>query len=109
MTYKTIAVMADDESLNSRVTAAVASEHILDPEGWLYPRRWSVASQPGWAAAWESAVASGIEDPGGDEGVITDGMILSGVQFIIALETPAPEGSGPDASLPEPEPTPKDN
>jgi len=45
-----------------------------------------------------------VPNPGADEGVITDGMILSGVQFIIALETPAPEGSGPDQGLPPDEP-----
>jgi hypothetical protein len=95
VTYATIAIMADDDSLNRRVTAAVASESILDPEGWLYPRRWQVATQPGWAAAWESAVASGIPDPGGDEGVITDGMILSGVQAIIQSELPPPEDPEP--------------
>ena len=47
-----------------------------------------MGSQPGWDDAWDSAIASGIEDPGGNEGVITDGMILSGVQAVIASETP---------------------
>lgn len=88
MTYNTIATMAEDDALNRRVTASVASEGILDPSGWLYPRIWQVASQPGWAAAWESAVAGGVTDPGYNEGVITDGMILSGVQSIIASEAP---------------------
>lgn len=109
MTYNTIATMAEDDALNRRVTAAVAAERILDPAGWLYPRVWQVASQPGWASAWESAVASGVTDPGANEGVITDGMILSGVQAIILSENPPPPDPDvdPDNSLPEPEPEPE--
>jgi hypothetical protein len=104
MTYNTIATMAEDEALNRRVTAAVASEKIIDPEAWLYPRRWQVAAQPGWASAWESAVAGGVENPGENEGVITDGMILSAVQDIITQENPPPAPEpNPDNELPDPE------
>jgi hypothetical protein len=39
-----------------------------------------LAATPGWAEAWESAVAGGIVSPGSDPGVITDGMILAAVQ-----------------------------
>jgi hypothetical protein len=88
MSYNTVADMAEDLALNRRLTAAVAKEQILDPKGWLYPRNWQVVSQPGWDAAWESAVASGVENPGFDEAVITDGMILSGVQAVIQSEVP---------------------
>lgn len=88
MSYNTVADMAEDFALNRRLTAAVAKEAILDPKGWLYPRNWQVVSQPGWDAAWDSAVAGGVENPGADEAVITDGMILSGVQAVIASETP---------------------
>lgn len=87
MTYSTVATMAEDYALNRRMTAAVATEGIYDPVSWLYPRKWSVVSAPGWAAAWESAVASGIPDPGEDPGVITDGMILSSVQQVIGAVT----------------------
>jgi hypothetical protein len=104
MTYNTVADMAEDEALNRRVTAAVATEQIIDPAAWLYPRMWQVAAQPGWAAAWESAVAGGITDPGANEGVITDGMILSAVQDIILQENPPepvqpiePPEEGPEA------------
>ena len=88
MSYNTVATMAEDYALNRRLTAAVAKEGILDPKGWLYPRNWQVVSQPGWDAAWDSAVASGVENPGADEAVITDGQILSGVQAVIASEIP---------------------
>ncbi len=89
MSYNSVASMAEDLALNRRLTAAVATEGILDPKGWLYPRNWQVVAAPGWDVAWDSALASGVPNPGADEGVITDGMILSSVQAVIASE-PAP-------------------
>lgn len=89
MTYNDVADMADSASLKRRVTAAVAEEGILDPVGWLFPRYWQIVSQPGWDDAWASAVAGGNPDPGASDAVITDGMILSGVQAVVADEAPA--------------------
>jgi hypothetical protein len=86
--YNSVADMAEDLALNRRLTAAVAKEAILDPKGWLYPRNWQVVSAPGWDAAWDSAIASGVQNPGEDEAVITDGMILSSVQAVIESEAP---------------------
>ena len=86
MAYLTVAEMADDVGLRSRVAACAAQEQDLgapipgDPSGWVHEKRLTWASAPGWDDAWESAVAGGIEDPGRDQGVITDGMILSRVQ-----------------------------
>ena len=91
MSYNSVADMAEDLALNRRLTAAVAKEQILDPKGWLYPRNWQVVSAPGWDAAWDSAVAGGVQNPGADEAVITDGMILASVQAVIASEEPPPE------------------
>lgn len=88
MSYNTAADMAEDYDLNRRLTAAVAAEGILDPKGWLYPRNWQVVSQPGWDAAWASAVQGGVAHPGKDEAVITDGMILAGVQAVVNSEIP---------------------
>ena len=45
---------------------------------------WKYAAQPGWAAAWDSAIASKKEDIGDDESVITDNMILAATQAIRA-------------------------
>lgn len=81
MTYNTIAIMANDSYLNRRLTSAAAQEGKPKPfEEWVADRRWELASTPGWAEAWESAVAAGVETPGEDEGVVTDGMILAAVQ-----------------------------
>lgn len=90
MSYKSVADMADSYSLNRRLTAGAAKESIDNPQGWIQIYRWEVASQPGWDAAWDSAVASDNPDPGADEAVITDGMILSGVQAVWAANQPEP-------------------
>ena len=88
MSYKSGAEMAESYSLNRRITAAVGKESISRPQQWVEEYRWEVVSQPGWDAAWDSAVASENPDPGGDEAVITDGMILSGIQAVIAANEP---------------------
>ena len=88
MTYSTVAAMTHSVSLAEREYAAIAKEGFDPPEPWQYQWRWKLASQPGWDAAWDSAVAGGIEDPGADQSVITDGMILSAVQMLIEAEKP---------------------
>ena len=88
MSYSTVATIAEDPALTRRVQAAAAEERVPDLYGWIYRNIWLVASQPGWDEAWESAVAGGVENPGADPGVITDGMILSGVQEVIGEQTP---------------------
>jgi hypothetical protein len=102
MTYLTVAAMMDNDSLMRREYAAAAKEGIDPPEHWQYEHRWKLASQPGWDAAWDSALAAHPDDPdydpGADQGVITDGMILSAIQGLVTAENP-PE--------PEPEPEPK--
>jgi hypothetical protein len=44
-----------------------------------------LAIQPGWREAWESALASGVENPGADPAVITDGQILAAVQSLLGV------------------------
>lgn len=90
MGYKSVADMAESFSLNRRLVAAAAKESIDNPQGWIQLYRYEVASQPGWDAAWDSAVAGGVADPGNDEAVITDGMILSGVQAVWNANQPEP-------------------
>ena len=91
MTYLDIANMTRSDSLLSRLSAAAASEAesgavlIPDlPEQWASQHRWQLVAAPGWADAWASAEAGGNEDPGADEAVITDPMILSQVQAVLA-------------------------
>lgn len=85
MSYATIARCAVDSSFVNRVTAAVAQEQKaraepVDPATLVGAMRWSVASAADVEAAYASALAGGNPDPGGDEAVITDGMILANVQ-----------------------------
>lgn len=81
MSYNTIARMAGDIPLAQRMTAAAAQENKTPPyEEWVSAHRWELAATPGWSEAWESAVAAGNPNPGADEAVITDGMILAAVQ-----------------------------
>lgn len=91
MAYLDISNMTQSGSLLGRLSAAAAQEQgagaDLDPdapEAWAQAHRWALVAAPGWGEAWASAVAGGNEDPGADPGVITDGMILSEVQALIA-------------------------
>lgn len=82
MSYLTQDDIANNGAMQARVAQAAAQEVKSDePDRWTYERRRTWASAPGWDAAWESyLVANPDGDPGADEGVITDGMILSQVQ-----------------------------
>lgn len=84
MTYLQMADMTRSASLRDRLTACAAQQHARDPEQWVRDNIWSLVTQPGWADAWASAVASAIEDPGANEAVITDQMILSAVQPMLS-------------------------
>ena len=80
MSYKTIYASANDQSLIGRVTAALAQEGHDNPGLVLGEVIWPVCSAADIEAAYASAVAADNPDPGGDESVITDQMILSAVQ-----------------------------
>lgn len=82
MSYNTVSAMAYDGHLLQRVTACAALEETPSPVQWASERGWQFAAQPGWAAAYASAIATGTTDPGKDEAVITDAMILSAVQSL---------------------------
>lgn len=83
MSYWTVAIMKSDSGLISRMTVCAAQEiAVTAPEQWVQQNLWALICQPGWADAYASAIASNISNPGVNEGVITDGMILSAVQAI---------------------------
>jgi len=83
MSYSTIYTCANDASFLGRLTAACAQEDVPpDPYTAAQAMRWDVASKADIEAAYASALAAGNDDPGGDESVITDGMILSAVQSL---------------------------
>jgi len=80
VSYKTINLCANDRSFLDRLTACTADEGAPYPEGETQRLRWIASSADDIEAAYASAVAAENPDPGGDESVITDGMILSVVQ-----------------------------
>jgi len=81
MTYKSIAAMAQDPALTSRIMACAAQEKKPDFATWVRNKIWTIVSSgTDWAAAWDYAVVNEVDDPGNDQGVITDAMILSIVQ-----------------------------
>ena len=59
---------------------------------WAQQQPWALSAQPGWDAAYASAIAAKNPAPGADEAVISDGMILAAVQ---ALRPPPEQSSSP--------------
>lgn len=81
MTYNTIAAIARSTDFCQRLIACAAEQNKTTPfETWVETHRWKLAATPGWASAWESAVAANKANIGSDETVITDAMILAAVQ-----------------------------
>jgi hypothetical protein len=96
MAYSDIALLSSDVDFYARTAAAYAVESLNDPAGiaanqWAQQHSWDMAAQPGFGEAYAYAVATGVERPGNDPAVITDGQILAAVQSLIPEPTP-PEG-----------------
>jgi hypothetical protein len=97
--YLSIAAIAGDQHMTERMNAATTQQWYLGnvklgQDGnnpfnvlqWVTDHRYVWAASPGWAEAWDYAVASHPDEPdyepGRDPAVITDGMILSTVQHL---------------------------
>ena len=80
MSFATINRCANDQALQGRVTACAAGEIGGSPVDVTANLIWLVAAASDVEAAYAFALASDNPNPGGDEGVITDQMILSAVQ-----------------------------
>jgi hypothetical protein len=86
MSYLEQDAIAGSPSMMSRVAQCAAQQAVPDADVWASVNRRAWAASPGWDAAWASSLAShpdGGFDPGRDEAVITDGMILAQVQAMI--------------------------
>lgn len=82
--YLTQSEIANDPHMHERVAQCAAEQNAPgNADTWAANSRRVWAAAPGWAAAWESALAGGVTDPGSDPGVITDGMILTQVQAML--------------------------
>lgn len=85
MSYSTINVCANDEGFLGRLAAACAQEHVPpNPYSAANAMKWDVAAKTDIEAAYAYALSAGNPEPGGDETVITDQMILSAVQSLAA-------------------------
>ena len=82
MSYNTIAQCATDDALIQRVRAAVSTQPDAPspPDNYAYQIIWPLSGAADVEAAYASALAADNPIPCGDEGVVTDGMILSNVQ-----------------------------
>ena len=88
MAYSDIAMLSADNDFIMRTTACAATEGIDNPGGWAMEHQWDMAAIPGFGDKYASALAAGIERPGNDPAVISDGDILSAVQAIGVTEPP---------------------
>jgi hypothetical protein len=89
VSYQDVADMAEDWDLRMRLIACVAQEHRDDPVQFVEDQIWRIAGQPGWGDAWNYAKLVHENDPdyhpGKDAAVLTDGMILAGVQQVVNI------------------------
>lgn len=85
MAYSDQATLSRDGDFAQRLAACGAVEvddAAGDPLAWASTHQWEVAASPGFADAYGSALVNGVERPGWDASVISDGQILSAVQTL---------------------------
>lgn len=80
MSFNTIAMCAVDATFGRRVSAAYASENVDKADLAWQTMRWAIAADPSVSAPYASAIAANNPNPGGDESVVTDGMLTAAVQ-----------------------------
>ncbi len=89
MTYNAIAAAAQDPDLRQRIAACFAQETTGpdQPTALADLHAWRIVAHTDIADAYSYAVSLGtVERPGQDEAVVTDAMILSAVQALVAPE-----------------------
>jgi hypothetical protein len=92
MTYSTVFAVSQDQALKDRCAAAAAEQGVPagEEQHWVYTHALRLAAQPGWAAAWESALANDKPNPGSDPAVISDEQILRAVQDLLGITVESP-------------------
>jgi hypothetical protein len=91
MSYNTIYRCAHDQAFMARVESACAQEGEVTPNASMFKVIYPVSTAADIEAAYASALAAENPNPGGDESVITDQMILSHVQPLLPVQfEPAP-------------------
>lgn len=82
MAYSDIAQLSADNDFILRTRACAATEGEPDPVQWSNDHQWAMAATPTFGDKYASALAAGVERPGNDPAVISDGDILSAVQSL---------------------------
>ena len=78
MNYYSAWLLAEDQDWMNRCGMCAEDEgHGFD---WGVEKRRTLASAPGFAAAYESALISGVPNPGRDQSVISDQQLLAALQ-----------------------------
>jgi hypothetical protein len=92
MSYNSQAALSQDGDFRNRIAAcaAVETDNDIQATAWADAHIWEIAAAPGFADAYASALAAEVPRPGADESVITDAMILSAVQAIVAEQAATP-------------------
>ena len=90
MSYNTMAQMAQDYLLRQRLYACAGSEGIPNSQSWVDQNIWQIVANSEFDQAYAYAVGTKVPNPGQDEGVITDAVILAHVQ---PLKPQPPAGS----------------
>ena len=88
MSFASIAQCTNDMAFSQRVTAAYAKEGVQPPDQAWFAMRWAIAADPSIEPPYASALAANNPNPGGDESVVTDGMLTAAVQAHPYTPTP---------------------
>lgn len=80
MSYSTMAQSVNDGALRQRVIACCAREERFPAEQAAEAVIWKIAGDADIEAAYAAALTADNQNPGGDETVVSDAMILSIVQ-----------------------------
>lgn len=101
MSLMNMSIMVNDSHLVERVAAGAAISGVRgNARAWAMSHIWEVCALDGWLTAYSAGVtaedyqgdpAAYAPTVGGDPDVISDAMILAGVQALIARETPETE------------------
>lgn len=88
MAYYDIALLSADNDFILRTRSCATTEGVVDPVQWTTDHAWQMAAIPTFGDKYAYALNTGVQNPGRQESVISDGEILSAVQYL--MNTPAP-------------------
>lgn len=77
MSYNIIARMASDYAFRQRLYACAGVSKVKDSQVWVDQNIWNIIGDADMAAAYQLAIEKSNPQPGTDESVITDEMILN--------------------------------